>query len=69
MFTLNFKVSYKNSSHDPFLLHVPGCDFIACNLDQFIDVVKPILLKNWYDECYEHNKDNLLIYFGRFFGF
>lgn len=59
------KVSYKNvSTSDPYLLHVPGCDSVACDLDQFIDVVNPILLTDWYTECHNDSQRNLFIYFG-----
>ncbi|CAH1732158.1 prostatic acid phosphatase isoform X1 [Aphis gossypii] len=58
-------VSYRNTStHDPYLLHVPGCDSIACDLDQFIDVVNPILLTDWYKECNTSDENNLLTYIG-----
>lgn len=54
---------YRNTSvHDPYLLHVPGCDSIACDLDQFINIVKPIMLTNWYEECHKDVGNNLLIY-------
>jgi len=57
-------VSYRNTSdHAPYLLHVPGCDSVACDLDQFIDIVKPILVTDWYKECHKDD-EILLIYFG-----
>jgi len=60
-----FKVLYRNTSdHEPYLLHVPGCDSIDCDLDQFINVVKPILLIDWYKECHQDIDNILLIYFG-----
>ncbi|XP_025425537.1 prostatic acid phosphatase-like isoform X2 [Sipha flava] len=56
-------VSYRNSStHDPYLLHVPGCDSVACDLDQFISVVKPLLVTNWYEECQKDPENNFFIY-------
>lgn len=48
------------------MLHVPGCNSEACDLDQFIDVVKPILLTDWYTECHNDSQINLLIYYGNF---
>lgn len=57
---------YRNTSdHEPYLLHVPGCDSIDCDLDQFINVVKPILLTDWNKECLlqdEHSSS--IIYIG-----
>jgi lysosomal acid phosphatase len=60
------KVSYRNSStHDPYLLHVPGCDSVACDLDQFISVVKPLLVTNWYEECQKDPENNFFIYISK----
>lgn len=58
------QVSYRNTStHDPFLLQIPGCDSIACDLDQFIDILKPISLSDWYEECHKDYENNALTYF------
>lgn len=60
------KVSYRNSStHDPYFLHVPGCDSVACDLNQFINVVKPLLLNNWYEECHKDTENNFFIYISK----
>ncbi|XP_050438376.1 prostatic acid phosphatase-like isoform X2 [Adelges cooleyi] len=57
-------VSYKNSStHDPYLLHIPGCDSVACELDQFIDVVKPNFIDNWHEECHKEITSNKRLWF------
>lgn len=56
-------VLYRNTSnHEPYLLHVPGCNSVACDLDQFIDIVKPILVTDWYEECHKDVENNWLIY-------
>lgn len=35
----------------PYLLHVPGCDSVACKLDQLIDILKPVMPVDWEAEC------------------
>lgn len=56
---------YRNTSdHEPYLLHIPGCDSVACDLDQFNNIVKPILLANWYEECHKV-VNNWLIHFSK----
>ncbi|KAL4120516.1 hypothetical protein QTP88_013189 [Uroleucon formosanum] len=37
------KVNIISSNHEPYLLHVPGCDSVACELDIFIDVLRPLI--------------------------
>lgn len=65
--TNNFlKVSYRNTStHEPFLLQIPGCDSLACDWDQFVKVVKPLLVTNWYEECHNMSEKNYMTYFGK----
>lgn len=60
-------MSYRNTStHDPYLLRVPGCPSEACDLNQFINVLKPILLKDWYKECHKDDENDLWwIYLGK----
>ncbi|XP_068082355.1 lysosomal acid phosphatase isoform X2 [Anabrus simplex] len=44
-------VSYRNSSsHDPYLLRIPGCD-VVCPLKKFIALTEPVIPKNWKEEC------------------
>ncbi|XP_050526684.1 prostatic acid phosphatase-like isoform X2 [Daktulosphaira vitifoliae] len=59
-------VSYKNSSnHEPYLLQIPGCDSVACELSQFSKAVSPYTSINWYKECHNNIIDNThLLYYG-----
>lgn len=62
---INLQVSYKNSTdHEPYLLQIPGCDSVACELDQFSKVVSPYTTIDWYTECHEKLTDdpNILYY-------
>lgn len=65
--TNNFlKVSYRNTStHEPFLLQIPGCDSLACDWEQFIKVVNPLVVKSWYKECHNMSEKNYTTYFGK----
>lgn len=57
----NLQISYRNTSnYEPYLLHVPGCDSVACELDKFTDVLKPMFTVNWYNECKANVKNNFL---------
>ncbi|VVC34466.1 Histidine phosphatase superfamily,Histidine phosphatase superfamily, clade-2,Histidine acid [Cinara cedri] len=52
-------LSYRNSTkHEPHLLHLPGCDSVACELDQFIDIIRPVLVTDWVAECNNDNENN-----------
>lgn len=56
-----FQISYRNTSdHEPYLLQVPGCDAVACELDTFIHVLKPITSVDWDAECKSVAKNNVL---------
>ncbi|XP_025418525.1 lysosomal acid phosphatase-like isoform X2 [Sipha flava] len=60
-------VSYRNTSiHDPYLLQVPGCDSVACDLDQLTEVLIPFIPNDWDTECkinVKNNTSELLIFF------
>jgi len=43
---------------------VPGCDSIACELDIFIDVVRPLIpAVDWDVECKSDVENNILTFF------
>ncbi|KAK0175213.1 hypothetical protein PV327_008980 [Microctonus hyperodae] len=52
-------VSYKNSSDEPTLLTLPGCN-IACPLEEFIGLTKDIIPDDWEKECQMDLDDNNL---------
>lgn len=57
-------ISYRNTSnHEPYLLRVPGCDSIACELDIFIDVLRPLISVDWDVECKSNEENNILTFF------
>lgn len=47
----NVRVYLRNTtSHDPYPMTIPGCNTI-CPLEQFIQILKPMIPDNWQDEC------------------
>ncbi|XP_050432750.1 prostatic acid phosphatase-like isoform X2 [Adelges cooleyi] len=58
-------VSYRNDTQRrPYLLHVPGCDAVDCDLHTFIDVLTPVLSVDRDFECFpEHASDFLELWF------
>lgn len=47
----NVRVFLRNTtSHDPYPMTIPGCNTI-CPLEQFIQILKPMIPDNWQDEC------------------
>eukprot|EP00102_Acyrthosiphon_pisum_P024233 XP_016661443.1 PREDICTED: prostatic acid phosphatase-like isoform X1 [Acyrthosiphon pisum] len=57
-------ISYRNTSNrEPYLLHVPGCDSVACELDIFIDVLRPLISVDWDVECKSDVENHILTFF------
>ncbi|KAK0072413.1 hypothetical protein PV325_011400, partial [Microctonus aethiopoides] len=52
-------VSYKNSSGEPTLLTLPGCN-VACPLEEFTRLTKDIIPDDWEKECQMDLDDNNL---------
>lgn len=47
----NVQVFLRNTtSHDPYPMTIPGCTTI-CPLEQFIQILKPMIPDNWQEEC------------------
>ncbi|XP_029178114.1 prostatic acid phosphatase-like [Nylanderia fulva] len=47
----NVQIFLRNTTvHEPYPMTIPGCT-IACPLDKFVEILKPMIPDNWEEEC------------------
>ncbi|XP_029675361.1 prostatic acid phosphatase-like [Formica exsecta] len=47
----NVQVFLRNTTvHEPYPMTIPGCT-VVCPLDKFVEILKPMISKNWEEEC------------------
>uniref|UniRef100_A0A0A9YKS5 acid phosphatase n=1 Tax=Lygus hesperus TaxID=30085 RepID=A0A0A9YKS5_LYGHE len=51
---------YKNTTSDPFMLHLPGCT-AACPLSQMELLLEPVIPDDWDKECQGMSYENLTV--------
>ncbi|KAH0950755.1 hypothetical protein HN011_003383 [Eciton burchellii] len=50
----NVQIFLKNTTvHEPYPMTIPGCT-VACPLDKFIEILKPMIPEDWKEECKVH---------------
>lgn len=59
------RISFKNSTGEPVILTVPGCESL-CPIEDFVRITKPIVPDNWNEEC--QTTDFIQYLGGSFFG-
>ncbi|XP_036143245.1 prostatic acid phosphatase isoform X4 [Monomorium pharaonis] len=56
----NVQIFLRNTTaHEPYPMTIPGCT-VACPLDKFVEILKPMIPDNWEEEC-KVNDSNYVI--------